>query len=327
MLFRKIMIIVNRRSGMGRGDKCLKEIVRWKKNIIAGEDVMIDIQLTSANGENSATNLANRSVIEGYDLIIGVGGDGTFNEIANALAGSGVPLGIVKAGNGNDFAKTFGIPNKTLDALSVILTGNIVNIDVGSVNGKIFIDSVGFGLNARIVRWTESFKKKHGYLIPNIGLYTAGFLLSLFSGFKYYKLRMDLFSDKRCFNNIEELATFVSIANVPTSGGLFRLTPAASPEDGLLDICWVKHISRLKIIIFLRKAMKGIHVCLPEILKNSDKRLLQASSITLFSVQGENIPCFADGEILPINNHYYIKTIPRSLKVIIPAEEIRRCQA
>jgi len=327
MLFRKIMVIVNRRSGMGRGDKCLKEIVKWKKKIIAEEDVAIDIQLTSATGENNATNLANRSVIEDYDLIIGVGGDGTFHEIANALVGSGVPLGIVRAGNGNDFAKTFGIPCKTLDALSVTLTGNIVNIDVGSVNGKIFINSVGFGFNARIVRWAESFKRKHGYLIPNIGLYTAGFLLSLFSGFKYYELRMDLFGEKGCFNNIEELATLVSIANVPTSGGLFKLTPAASPEDGLLDICWVKRTSWLKIIVFLQKAMKGTHVCLPEILKISDKRLLQASSITLHSAQKEDFPCFADGEILPANNHYRIKIIPKSLKVIIPVEQMHRNQA
>jgi len=108
------------------------------------------------------------------------------------------------------------------------------------------------------------------------------------------------------------------VANGPTCGGIFRLAPQAEINDGLLDLCWIKKTSRFRIFRFIPKGIKGTHLNLPEVRKNSDGRLPRVLSLVISSLDKQPLPCQADGEILLSETEYRISILSEALKVLVP---------
>ena len=109
----------------------------------------------------------------------------------------------------------------------------------------------------------------------------------------------------------------MQVANGHSCGGIFKLAPHADVRDGLLDVCWIKKTNRLKLLWFLPKGIKGTHLSLHEVRKDSHGRLPRVSSLTIHS-DDEDIPCQMDGELFEPQKKYKISILPKALKVLVP---------
>lgn len=116
------------------------------------------MQVAETKRRGHATHVAKGAVHEGYDVVVAMGGDGTLNEVANGLAGSHVPLGILPGGGTNVFARSLGIPEDLIEAASVLLDNGQAEprrIPLGRADGRYFVFTAGIGFDGAIVRTVE----------------------------------------------------------------------------------------------------------------------------------------------------------------------------
>jgi diacylglycerol kinase family enzyme len=129
---------------------------RLRALVVAALASRYDVHAVDTKAQGHAIDLARGAVAQDYDVVVAFGGDGTLNEVANGLAGTGVPLSVLPGGATNVFCKMLGIPGEIVDATEHLL--RIADawaprqVDLASVNGRWFTFSAGFGLDAAIVR-------------------------------------------------------------------------------------------------------------------------------------------------------------------------------
>jgi len=122
-----------------------------------------DVTAVDTSHRNHATELAREAALEDFDVVVAFGGDGTLNEAANGLAGSGTPLTMLPGGATNVFAKLLGIPGDIVDATEYLLRladqWQPREIDLAQVNDRLFTFSAGLGLDASVVARVDSHPK------------------------------------------------------------------------------------------------------------------------------------------------------------------------
>lgn len=152
-----------------------------------------DVELVETARRGHATRLAQGAAADGVDVVVVLGGDGTVNEAANGLAGTGTALGVLPGGSTNVFARTIGLPNDPIESTAVLLealeAGSIRRVGLGSANGRYFCFHVGLGYDAAVVEQVErraSFKRWAGHPL---------FIYASFSTwFRHYDKRAPRFS-------------------------------------------------------------------------------------------------------------------------------------
>ncbi|HKT58750.1 MAG TPA: diacylglycerol kinase family protein [Gemmatimonadales bacterium] len=146
-----VAIILNPGSGSGNGDELAAHLIQLFA--AAGREATV----LAAGPGRTITDQARRAVGEGCRIAVAAGGDGTVNAVASAVVGSGIPLGILPIGTLNHFAKDLGIPLDLEDAVRLITQGVRRQVDVGEVNGAVFVNNSSIGVYPRIValrhRW------------------------------------------------------------------------------------------------------------------------------------------------------------------------------
>jgi YegS/Rv2252/BmrU family lipid kinase len=314
---KKVMFIINLRAGIGRGKRCYRQVREWLDKNATESKIEPNFSFTEKTGERNAANLARIATQKRYDLLVVVGGDGTVNEVVNGLLGFDIPLLVVPAGNGNDFAKAIGTPKNTKKALDLINQGKVDLVDLGKVNGRFFVNVFGVGFDAKITRYAEALKEKWP-LAPNTLLYLIALLRELLIKLEYLHLDVKFPRKKIFFETMPGKATLVLVANGYSCGGIFKLAPQADIRDGFLDICWIRKTSRLRIFRFIWKGIRGTHIGLPEVRKNSAGKLPRTTSLVISSLENQNIPCQMDGELPPVEKEYRISILPKALKIIVP---------
>ena len=171
------------------------------------------------------------SLLEGRtEIVLACGGDGTVRAVAEALVGSGIPLGVIPAGTGNLLARNLGIPEETEDALEVALEGTNRILDVGEANGEVFAVMAGIGFDAEIMEQTDRESKEK-----------LGSLAYFLEGVKH--LADDPFSSAVKVDGGEELAgewMSILIGNLGELQGGVDLFPEAAPGDGRLDLLGIR---------------------------------------------------------------------------------------
>lgn len=202
--------------------------------------------LTKAPGE--AVKLS-RDASKNFDRIVAVGGDGTVCEVANGLIGSDVNMGIIPAGTGNDFIRTLRIPQDPRKALDVLEKGFPDYIDLGRYEGGFFINVAGIGLDAEVARYSNEDVK----YLKGAPAYVFALMRTLFK-----------FSPRNAVIEIDDKKLYcrlwlVTVANAKYYGGGMKICPDAEVDDGFLDICMVKEMSRLEILKFLPRVFAGGH--------------------------------------------------------------------
>ena len=189
----------------------------------------------------------NAACMPGCRGVVAVGGDGTAYEVACGLLDSGVPLGIIPAGTGNDFIKTVGIPKKPMDALEAILGGTPRPVDVGRLNDRMFLNVCGTGFDVQVLDHTLAAKRYMRGILP----YLVGLVRAIFH---FQPVNVSLTMDGE---NRSQQALVCSIANGRYIGGGIPICPDASPDDGLLDVVLVENCPRWQIPFYLPGLLMG----------------------------------------------------------------------
>jgi len=218
-----VAVIINPVAG-GRRSLAPDERVRLAEQALARHRVAGRVELTRAAGHG--TELARQAVADRCELVVAWGGDGTINEVASELVGTGTPLGIVRAGSGNGLARELGIPAHPDQALDIALTGRDRAIDAGEIEGRRFFNVAGIGFDAAMA---ADFNRLGGERRGPIR-YTGVVARALFG---YRAAHYSIEVDKR---RLETEALLVAIANLSQYGSNAVIAPGARPDDGLLDV-------------------------------------------------------------------------------------------
>ncbi len=245
---------------------------------------------------------ATRLVIElgtDFDVIVSVGGDGTINEVINGLPDLNKPLGMIPIGTGNDFARSCCVPLGDVPAaIDVLLAGDIRKLDVGEVNGHRFINVMGLGFEGRANDIGQKLKFLKG---------TIKYLVAIGTVFLTYRripLRTEINAER-----FDEPVFLISIGNGWNVGGGLQLTPHARLDDGLLDIAYVRKITRWRILQVFSKLYDGSIMEVPEF------DGFQTTSLTIEA--DRPVPVHTDGErILPVPRRFEIRVLPKVQEII-----------
>jgi diacylglycerol kinase (ATP) len=281
-----LTLVCNVKAGGGGVGKCLPEVER----LLAERGLEYEVVRTDAQGH--ATLLAKEAVERGRQLIVGVGGDGTVHEVVNGLIEDDkainpeVRLGVVAAGTGCDFIKTFGIPSSPSHAVVHLDGHESFPIDIGKItfteDGKevvrYFANVAEAGLGARVV---ERAARLPRFLGPTV--YFFAFWLSL-ARHKPAEVRVDLMT-----RTYEGPMNNMVIANGQFFGGGMKIAPKAAPTDGVLDF-QIEHVGKRDAIAVLPKVYKGQHVPHPKI--------LEAKRVEASIESNPPLLIEADGEVL-----------------------------
>lgn len=190
--------------------------------------------------EDGGEGLATKAADEHVELVIAAGGDGTIHAVASGLIGRESALGIIALGTMNNLAHSLGIPDTIEEACRTIAEGETRSIDVGKINGQVFIEVAGIGLEAALFPAAEEIKSR-GLLSTIRG--SIGGLLTLLT-FRPIKLKITLDGqEQRHYHAIQ-----VTICNAPYYGAHFHAAPDAVMDDGQLDVVIFRHFSKLEYI-------------------------------------------------------------------------------
>ena len=187
----------------------------------------IPCELLLTKNAGDATAFARQAVQQGADLVVAAGGDGTVNEVVNGLAGSNTPLGIIPLGTVNVLARELRIPLSTSKAIRTIAEGTPKPIDLGVANGRYFTLMAGFGFDAEVV--TNVLQPIKDWIGASAYILKG---LETLAKCKATEITLEMPEE-----TYSAKAFLVVVANVSTYGYNLHITPMATPDDGLLDIC------------------------------------------------------------------------------------------
>jgi len=235
-----------------------------------------------------ATELAKQAALDGYDLVVAMGGDGTVHEVVNGLMlippEKRPALGIVPLGSGNDFAHAIGLPREADRALSLALEGKPSPVDIIQMtdeNGRIeYIDNtVGIGFDTVVTIRSHKLPIVRGFL-----MYLTAVIQTIL--LNHNPTLMKIESDGEQW---QEEALMLTLCNGPREGGGFIIAPDAKMDDGIIDFALVKKCGRLMMFRLLPEFMKGTHTGFSQIKMGTCKS---------FSVRAD-LPMYihTDGEI------------------------------
>jgi YegS/Rv2252/BmrU family lipid kinase len=267
--------------------------------MIKKHNISAEIVFTEKTGH--ASILSEQFSGNGFNYIIAVGGDGTFNEMCRPLLNNtNATIGIIPAGTGNDFIQILGFGNRFTDNdWETFFNKETTGIDAGLCNGMIFLNGMGLGFDAQVAaeNYTEPGKVKRG----NKNKYIWHIVKTLLF-FKEKKMIVKNESETHetdCFIN--------TIAIGRRFAGGFFLTPNAIANDGLLDVCMIKKLTLAERFSILLKVPKGAHV--------SDKRVNYYQTPGLSLKFPEVVPFHVDGE-LNFADRFEVTIIPGAFNII-----------
>lgn len=265
----------------------------------------LDAELVFTEKHGHATQLSENYANKGFKFIIGVGGDGTFNEIAVPLINNkNVIIGLIPGGTGNDFIQITGFPGRfeESDWDKFFATHNIP-MDVGHCNGKYFLNGMGLGFDAQVAaeNYTSPDEVKKGGKHKYIWHILKTLLFYRERKMSVNTIGKDIESD--CFIN--------TVAIGRRFAGSFFLTPDAIANDGLLDVCSIKKLNLFQRLNILLKVPKGEHIF--------DKKVNYYRTDKLNIKFTETVPFHVDGELF-FSKDFEIGLIPDALNIIYNPE-------
>ena len=299
-MHRKFIYLINPISGTGaRG--LLPDII---KNKTAEKNIPFEILHTNAAGDYHF--LKEKIAVEKITDIIVCGGDGTVNQIANALLGIPVNIGIIPMGSGNGLAFAAKIPKRIHKALDTVFAGNAVYIDSFYINNKFSCMLCGLGFDAQVAHDFAKQKKR------GLATYVKQSTKNFFSA-KHYVFELIL--DEK---SIHTEAFFISIANSNQFGNNFTIAPQASLHDGLLDIVVVNKMSKMRMIWTILKQIRNGQVRLYEDKKyhRNDIHYFQTKKIIIKNPQ--LAPLHIDGDPAETAEVFEIEIIENAFKLLMP---------
>jgi len=263
-----------------------------------------DLEVTLTTGPGEAIELARAAAAAGTELVLAVGGDGTVNEAARGLLGSGVPLGIVPVGSGNGLARALRIPRSPARALAALENAVVRPIDVGTVNGVPFLNVAGVGFDA-LVGWAFHRAGREG---GRRGILTyVRISFGLLRSYEPAALRIEAAGQV-----IAGRPFIVAFANGLQYGGGAVVNPGRRLDDGQFEVLVFEMGSTLELLATAPLMFTGgIERA------RGYRRIETAAAVVTAETPMEH---HRDGEPEPGARRLEIGLLPRALPLLVPRE-------
>ncbi|MYM83311.1 sphingosine kinase [Duganella sp. FT50W] len=292
-----IVVIVNASAGLGYcggWSAALKE--QFRRHGAAAE-------ITLAQSGDEMIARAERALAEGAPLVVAGGGDGTINAVASVLVGTATRLGVLPLGTLNHFAKDLKIPLALEGAVANVVHGVVRQVDVGEVNGRIFVNNSSLGIYPDIVRDREQQQRHLGR-----GKWPA-FGRALFAALR----RFPFLSVRLKINGAEHLrrTPFVFIGNNEYLQGL-TLGARERLDSGKLCLYVAQKPTRLGLLRY------ALHALFGKLREARDFDVLSATSLEI-ETRHRHLRVATDGEVTLMKPPLCYRSRAAALHVIVPA--------
>ena len=296
----RVAVIINPISGTGGRLHVARERAELAASLIAGRGYDSQVFITERPGHGR--ELAAAALAQGASLVIAWGGDGTVNEVGSALAFRDATLGIVPSGTGNGLAGELRIPFDPVSALDVALRGRERRIDAGELDGRLFFNVAGIGLDARVA---------HRFAAG--GLVHRGFR-------RYLAITVsELFTYKPDYHTIvtdghtlQARTLLIAIANSPQYGNGALIAPEARLDDGRLDVVVVAARSPLAALVQVPRMFSGRIAAVPGV--------TMSSAVDIQVTSGQPVLYHVDGEPYTGAAVVAARPWPAALRVVVPVD-------
>ena len=289
---REIALLVNPTSGKGKGARLAEPVAERLRSLGASVDVVV-----GRDADEALDKLRDR-VASGAGAVVALGGDGLVNLALQVVAGTEVPLGVVPAGTGNDFARALGLSRS--DPMAVVdhlAHGEARQVDLGRAAGRWFGGVLGSGFDSVVNERANRMSWPRG---------PARYNLAMIAELRTFRpVPFELVLDGTPW---QTKAMLVAVGNSASYGGGMRVCPDASLEDGLLDIMVLGPISKPEFIRVFPSVYKGTHV---------RHRAVTVKRARVVSLTAFGVTAYADGErvaTLPVT----CEAVPKALHVLTP---------
>jgi len=275
---------------------------RYCENI--KKELMLDnnlVETVKTEHKGHAFVLASEKAEKTDTLIVSMGGDGTFNEVASALVNSNAALAHIPRGSGNGLARMLNIPRLRYQTANYLSDGVIKKIDAGKINDQFFFCTCGFGFDAYIAeRFNKS--KQRGSLLY------GWYIFKLF--FTYKPVKTSFSVDGVKYDGKYFVVTF---SNANQYGNNAKIAPNADLSDGLLDVTMLKPFPRAFAPLMAISLLGGFINLMPYV------KTIKAARVEIASVSSSCFHC--DGEALSMEYPATIKVYKEALNLHIPKDQ------
>ena len=291
-----IAVVLNATSGHGAAPKAAERL----KEIFA--EAGREARITLATG-GSEINAAMRGAVEaGCEALVAGGGDGTINCAASAVVGRGIPLGVLPLGTLNHFAKDLGIPLELDEAAKVVLDGVVCKVDVGEVNGRIFLNNSSLGVYPAVVRLREKYQ----------ATLRGKWLAALWAGLTVLRRR-----------------PFMAVRIVAEGEAIVRRTPLVLVGNNEYKMAGIhagsrESLARGRLALYVLNAEQrpGLLRLAWQVLLKGAERVKEVDLITLEEATVETRrprpQVAADGEVFSLQSPLHYRIRPEALRVYVP---------
>jgi YegS/Rv2252/BmrU family lipid kinase len=269
-----------------------------------------EIYETTGSENENVTEVTREALAHGFAMVIAIGGDGTVSDVAEALIGTEIPLGIIAAGTANVFARELELP-LDLEGACVMLAGqhDTTSVDAMQVGDKYFVLQIGIGIDSLMIRDTDrQAKRRFG---------RAAYLWTAFT--RLIGNQPERFTIVVDGQRTRPRASQVLIAN----GGVLgvpplRWGPHIRPDDGRIDVCIISARTALDYLGLAWHTLTG------QQRRDRNVRYLAAERSIVVSAD-HPLPVQADGEIIG-ETPLQVQVVPDALRVIVPAPQQEHVQ-
>ncbi|MEP7208288.1 MAG: diacylglycerol kinase family protein [Casimicrobiaceae bacterium] len=293
------IILVNAKAGSSRDDPAGTLRDRFARHGVAAE-----VRLLPEGAD--VAKAAEEARAESPQAIVAAGGDGTINAVAGALVDTDVFLGVLPLGTLNHFAKDMGIPLDLDQAVEVACAGHATRVDVGRVNGRLFLNNSSIGLYPQVVRAREAITQRLGHAKWPAFLWAAAGALR-----RYPFMEVQLTTDARTRSYRTPL---VFIGNNSYALDGLELGERACLTAGHLSVHVVKRSDRLGLFVLAARALAG------RLRQGHDFETFCATEVCI-AARRSSLMVATDGEVNRLDTPLAYAIKPRALAVLVPTRK------
>jgi YegS/Rv2252/BmrU family lipid kinase len=264
-----------------------------------------DTEVRSVAKGANISELARCAIDEGCGVVVAGGGDGTLNAVATALAGTETAFGILPVGTLNHFARDLNLPLDLDQAAEVVLSGRPARVDVGDVNGRVFLNNAIIGLypEYRFIKDKQERRGRHRWL---------AFLSAVAAVFRRYPFLGVRMTVDGCTQL--RRTPYILVANNEHAMQGYQLGTRRSLTEGKLWIYVMKRQSRWGLLRMVLDLLIG------RFSAERDFDIFEATEAWVETRSKRRLGVSLDGEIVVMETPLHFRSLPGALNVIVPGE-------
>jgi YegS/Rv2252/BmrU family lipid kinase len=296
----RVAVVLNAGSGDGSAEQAATMLEALFTE--AGFEFRIDL----LKAGDDLPKALDRAIADKVDIIVAGGGDGTVNSVVNAIAGHDVTLGVLPLGTLNHFAKDLGVPIVMEEAARVIVAGHTMQVDLGEVNGRLFVNNSSVGLYPRIVQLRERYRAR------GVEKWIVAAWATLRVTRQQKPLRTKIVVDGR---DVLRATPLVFVGNNEYRMAGFDAGSRESLRGGKLALYVVKNASRWQLFQLVWRILAGTAT---ESGTLAMAMAVDAAIDVPFDDRVTQLPVAVDGEVTTLDLPLRYAIRPGALRVIVP---------